>query len=37
MTFIPYMPEMSVSGMKIVATTVSCFMIAFMRLLTADR
>ena len=36
-TFIPYMPEISVSGMKMVATTVSRFITSLRRLLTAER
>ena len=36
-TFMPHSPDSSVSGMKIVATTVSTFMTSFRRLLTFDR
>ncbi len=36
-TFIPYKPVSSVSGMKIVATTVRTFMTSLSRLLTYDR
>ena len=36
-TFIPQIPVSSVSGMKIVATTVSTFITSLSRLLTFDR